>query len=60
VAIAIDKISALSDQPTTVTEVRLRVDHGGVEHMMKRANATSDIVSDACADKVIDIPNKGE
>ena len=59
VAIAIDKISALADQPTTVTEVRLRVDHGGVESMMKRANAeASDNESDVCDDKVIDIPNK--
>ena len=62
VAIAIDKIQMMSDAPATVVEHRLRVDHGGVEHMMKRANAaaqTSDTVSDVCDDKVIDIPNKG-
>ena len=61
VAIAVDKAERLSEQPQVVVEHRLRVDHGGVEHMMKRANAaaqTSDIVSDACDDKVIDIPNK--
>jgi len=59
VAIAIDKIAALADQPTTVVEHRLRVDHGGVESMMKRANAeTADTVSDVCDDKTIDIPNK--
>ncbi len=59
VAIAIDKIATLADQPTTVVEHRLRVDHGGVESMMKRANAeTADTVSDVCDDKVIDIPNK--
>ena len=59
VAIAIDKIAALADQPTTVVEHRLRVDHGEVESMMKRANAqASDTESNVCDDKTIDIPNK--
>ena len=62
VAIAVDKVQRLSEEPQVIVEQRLRVDHGGVEHMMKRANAaveTSDTVSDVCDDKVIDIPNKG-
>ena len=60
VAIAVDKAERLSDPVgQVVVEHRLRVDHGGVESMMKRANAeASDTVSDVCDDKTIDIPNK--